>query len=97
MLNRLANDPENQTAADLGGLAVWAAYFGDSQLALLLLEEMVSAYGLVMYLAWLPVFDEVRQLPEFKDFVTDIGLVDFWMATGWPDTCRPTGGDFECL
>ncbi len=96
LLNRLAADPENQTPASLGTLAVWAAYFGDSQLALRLLREATSDYGLLIFLAWLPVFDDVRQLPGFKEHLIDIGLVDYWRATDWPDVCRPSGTDFEC-
>jgi len=39
----------------------------------------------------------LRQLPEYKQFLTDIGLVDLWKERGWPDLCRPTDGDdFEC-
>jgi hypothetical protein len=40
---------------------------------------------------------EVRQTPQFKDFVKDIGLVDYWNKFGWPDTCHPlANGDFVC-
>ena len=41
----------------------------------------------------------VRQLPRFKEFVSEIGLVDYWKKFGWPnnDICRPVGDDdFVC-
>ena len=40
----------------------------------------------------------VRQDPRFKDWVGQLGFVDFWRKYGWPDRCRPTGlNDFECI
>ena len=40
----------------------------------------------------------VRQDPRFKDWVEQLGFVDFWRKNGWPDRCRPTGlTDFECI
>jgi TolB-like protein/Flp pilus assembly protein TadD len=48
-------------------------------------------------ISWTPGFSGLRQLPEYKQFLTDIGLVDLWKERGWPDLCRPTDGDdFEC-
>jgi hypothetical protein len=41
---------------------------------------------------------EVRRLPEFKDLVTELNLVEYWRTYGWADACRPLGDDdFECL
>lgn len=36
--------------------------------------------------------------PRFKKFLVDLGLVDYFWATGkWPDVCRPiSDDDFEC-
>jgi hypothetical protein len=45
------------------------------------------------------VMKVVRQLPRFKEFVSEIGLVDYWKKFGWPnnDICRPVGDDdFVC-
>ena len=40
----------------------------------------------------------VRQDPRFKDWVGQLGFVDFWRKHGWPDRCRPTAlNDFECI
>ena len=50
-----------------------------------------------MFLVWLPVFEEVRELPEFKDLLLDMGLVEYWQTHGWPDVCNPLGEeDFSC-
>ncbi|MBN1905902.1 MAG: hypothetical protein JW927_12475 [Deltaproteobacteria bacterium] len=51
----------------------------------------------VLWTIWLPHMREVRQLPRFKEFVREIGLVAYWRKYGWPDVCHPEGHeDFEC-
>jgi len=46
---------------------------------------------------WYPVMSEVRRLPEFKELVTELNLVEYWRACGWADACRPVGDrNFEC-
>ena len=46
---------------------------------------------------WAPNFKTLRQMPEFKKLLIDIGLVDLWKSRGWPDLCHPlSDGDFEC-
>ena len=35
--------------------------------------------------------------PEFKAFLREIGIVEYWQEYGWPDICRPLDGDdFDC-
>ena len=77
-------------------LAHWAAYYGDSELALDQLRTI--GHGAVDEgVLWRPVLSDVRKLPAFKDFVREVGLLDYWQAYGWPDSCRPArSGDFEC-
>lgn len=39
----------------------------------------------------------VRDAPEFRPFVLDLGMVEYWQLFGWPKVCRPVGPrDFEC-
>jgi TolB-like protein/Tfp pilus assembly protein PilF len=97
LLAQAADEPQNQAAMTLANLAIWAAYFGDSELAIDLLSRAVNRSALLTYVAWLPVFDDVRQRPAFKSLLLDVGLVDYWRATGWPDVCRAAGtGGFDC-
>jgi hypothetical protein len=50
-----------------------------------------------MWYFWLPLFEDVRRVPDFKSLVRDLGLVDYWREYGWPPFCRPLDGeDFEC-
>jgi TolB-like protein/Tfp pilus assembly protein PilF len=38
-----------------------------------------------------------RKTPQFKNFVRNSGLYDYFRQTEWPATCRPIGDDdFEC-
>jgi adenylate cyclase len=82
-------------------LAQWAAYFGDPAFSLELLHAAhkppyvdVSLLGAL----WRPIERDVRRLPAFKNLVRELGLVDYWQATGnWGDLCRPVGhDDFTC-
>ncbi len=50
-----------------------------------------------MALLWAPDFSSLRQMPEFKQLLTDTGLVELWKQRGWPDLCQPLGeDDFQC-
>ena len=80
----------------LSRLSLLAAYFGDHEFALEVLEKGAGISSDLIP-CWFPVMKEVRQLPRFKEFVREIGLVDYWKKYGWPDLCRPVGDDdFEC-
>jgi hypothetical protein len=75
-------------------LAAWAAYFGDSNMALSFLRQVNSGPGRSR---WTAVFKETRQLPEFKDHMRELRFVDYWRTNGWGDFCRPAGSeDFAC-
>jgi adenylate cyclase len=46
---------------------------------------------------WHPTYAAVRKTARFKHVVRDLGLVEYWLARGWPPQCRSTGGnDFAC-
>jgi TolB-like protein/DNA-binding winged helix-turn-helix (wHTH) protein len=78
-------------------LAYWAAYFGDPEFSLRLLHDVPRDPSMAFVL-WRSILKDVRRLPGFKDLVRDLGLVDYWRASGnWGQFCRPTAeGDFEC-
>lgn len=80
-------------------MALWAAYFGEPELALEALQrdqDMVRRRITALAL-WRPVMRDVRRLPGFRDLVTDWGFVDYWRQFGWGDHCKPVGEvEFEC-
>lgn len=99
-LRVFAQDPATLPVA-LSGTAHWQAYYGDTEAALETLRrgyQRGSGAATAMALSlWHPGMREVRRLPGFKQFVRDIGLVDYWRQYGWGDHCKPTtGDDFEC-
>jgi hypothetical protein len=78
-------------------IGAFAARFGDPELALTSFEETYASGPEQTYAIWRPVYRDMRKLPRFKQFVRDIGLVDYWREYGWADFCRPMGeNDFEC-
>ena len=95
-LRRIYNSEGNLSSFNLTRISTWAAYFGDPEFAFDALERGTGiTTGLVH--CWFPVMKEVRQLPRFKEYMKEIGLVDYWNEFGWPDLCRPVGDDdFEC-
>jgi tetratricopeptide (TPR) repeat protein len=97
VLRRIYSEDENIGSPELDGISICAAGFGDPEFAMSIIERMVTIDPAALFHIWSPVFHKVRQLPQFKELVREIGLVDYWEQFGWPDICQPTGdGDFEC-
>lgn len=76
-------------------IAVWAAYFGDSQSALEILTDVISRRAHPANI-WHPVFADARRLPGFPTLVGKLGLTDYWQAYGYGDFCKPEGERLEC-
>lgn len=77
------------------------ATLGEYELVLdILLEKDPRNTGGFVFDIWYDSFTGVRLLPGFKDYLENIGLVEYWEVSGnWPDKCRPLegGDDFECF
>ena len=97
-LHRLYKDPKYNNISTRDGMAHWASYFNDPQLALKIYTELNEAGKLYISILWRPLHKAMRKLPGFKDLVTKLGLVDYWRTTGnWGEFCHPVGKtDFEC-
>ncbi len=97
MLQNVYQDESVQWPRKRHDIAMVAAYFGDPEFALNVKGKEVQITPTRLGAVWYPVMSEVRQLPEFKDLVAELNLVDYWRAYGWADACRPLGDDdFEC-
>jgi tetratricopeptide (TPR) repeat protein len=96
-LHRLFNENDNLTNSNLADISIWAAYFDDPEFAMDATERAYSLTAMRLWVVWYPLMKEVRQLPRFKEFVREIGLVDYWNEFGWPDICRQLdNGNFVC-
>ena len=94
LLRQFYEDPQNRNSLMYSVIAIWASYFGDPELALELLSDMQGWDGGLMFTMWRPLHRKMRQLPDFKDLVRKMGLVDYWRETGkWGDYVRPLGDD----
>ena len=72
--------------------SIWAAWYGDVELALSAMRRSDTTYAF-----WIPLMKDVRRHPGFKDLVRDMNLVEYWREYSWADYCRPVGEeDFEC-
>jgi tetratricopeptide (TPR) repeat protein len=90
-------DGSIQWASKRHDIAMLAAYFSDPEFALQVKAEEARNTPIRLFALWYPVMSVARQLPEFKELVTDINLVAYWRAYGWADACRPLGDDdFTC-
>lgn len=77
--------------------AAWAAHHGDVELALHAAAGGTKLRAHNVWFLWLPLFRDIRRTPAFKRLMTDLGLVAYWRANGWPSACRTIGSDdFEC-
>lgn len=73
-----------------------AAYSGDPEYAIALMEQAVDEVGINIHWVWLPVFDEARKHDSFKRLLEKNGMVDYWRSHGWPPYCRPVETTFAC-
>ena len=76
-------------------LGFYAAHFGDNALALAAMRHgLLDMIIFGVFPLWYPVMSEARKTVEFKQLVRDLGLYDYWRATGkWGDFARPLDSD----
>jgi adenylate cyclase len=95
------NESQFHKRSELVSASHWAGFYDDPELAVQLLRAAFLTNGWGNYLMiWHDVLSETRQTPQFKQFVIDLGLADYWHRTGdWNDYCQSLPGDdeFECV
>jgi TolB-like protein/DNA-binding winged helix-turn-helix (wHTH) protein len=81
----------------LRDISLWSGHFGNAVLALDAMRAAIDERAVLIAYVWLPQLADMRRLPEFKTFLRDIGMVEYWQEYGWGDFCRHLGDDdFEC-
>ncbi len=104
MLARLRQaevDPANQDSRKQLRIALWAGSYGQtperaiSALRRFALDLRSPRLGVI----WARALSSARRTPAFKEFVRELGLVDYWRQTGkWGQFARPVGDeDFEVI
>lgn len=84
--------------AKLLHIALFAAWLDDPELALEAFVTELDGSTVRMTYLWDALLSDMRQLPDFKPLVEEVGLVAYWREYGWADVCRPIGdNDFECV
>jgi TolB-like protein len=92
-------DPARQNSSSMITVALYADHFGDKDIALAALRRaFVDHREIAFFLLWYPYETDLHADPRFKQILRDLGLVDYFRASGkWPDFCKPVGkDDFEC-
>jgi hypothetical protein len=92
-------DPANQNISRLNRIVRYADHFGDRDVALVALRRQFIDHKSAYYsYLWDPFETHLRADPRFKQILRNIGLVDYFRASGkWNDFCKPVGADdFEC-
>lgn len=96
-LEELADDPNRVWPSKYNNIALVAAYLGEPEFAFRVFSRELALTTIRFGTLWYPVMADVRKLPAFKAFVTDVNLVAYWRTHGWPDFCWPYGEeDFVC-
>ena len=99
-LRAALTDPQAQDAGSMLLVSFLADHFDDSDLTLAALRRAyVDLGGTNIGLMWRQYRSPVLSDPRFKDILRDLGLTDYFRASGsWNDFCRPLAGsdDFEC-
>lgn len=97
LLEEVYRDESLRWPRKLHDISMAAAYFGYPQFALTVKGREVRAGVVRMHALWKPVMSDVRRLPEFKELVRELNLVEYWRTYGWADACKPLDeADFSC-
>jgi TolB-like protein/DNA-binding winged helix-turn-helix (wHTH) protein len=101
-LQRVLDDPAARSDVfTMTSVMQWAAFLRDPELSLRAADQAAKlgvSFETWSWSIWRPVMKDVRRQPAFKALLQEMGLVDYWRATGyWSDFCRPVRSqDFEC-
>jgi TolB-like protein len=100
-LHNLYERSDQANIYTLSSIAQWATYLGDHDLAMRALQAMSHkgySFEIWAWMVWRPVMQDIHGEPGFKKLMREMGVADYWRATGnWGEFCKPVGKDnFEC-
>lgn len=98
-IRRALDDPANGDGDRMGLLAMYAAHYGENDIAIAAIRKQFVDYRANNFVTlWTESKGSVRSDPRFKTILRDMRLVDYWRGGGaWADFCRARGADdFIC-
>jgi adenylate cyclase len=99
-LREAFDDPGNEDGARMAIIGWHAGLYGDVDLAVKATRRGQLEFDFpAKYMIWWPSLKSARQTADFKQLVRDLGVYDYWRASGnWGDFARPLGeDDFELI
>jgi TolB-like protein len=99
-LRQAAVNPANQDSRRQLRIALWGASYGDIDRAVSALRRFaLDLRSPRLGVIWVRTLSGARRTPAFKEFLRELGLVDYWRQTGkWGEFVRPVGDDdFEVI
>ena len=86
----------------IGRMSFAYLYVGAPERSLEMYEDdiesgFVGGFGVSSSFLWHPSYAPARKTERFKSLMRNAGMVDYWRQRGWPNQCKPLGGeDFAC-
>ena len=101
LLREAFEDPASQDATRMMIIGIHAGLYGDDDgLAVAAFRRSLIDFDFyAKFVLWWPSMRRARQTPAFKQLIRDLGVYDYWRASGnWGDFARPVGDDdFEII
>jgi adenylate cyclase len=101
ILRDALEDPANFDASRMMIIGIEAGLHGDDgTIAVPAFRRALLEFDFyAKFVLWWPSLRRARQTPEFRQLVRDLGVYDYWRASGnWGDFARPVGDDdFEII
>jgi adenylate cyclase len=101
LLREAMDDPAYHDASRMMIIAIEAGLHGDDgTIAVPAFRRALLEFDFyAKFVLWWPSLRRARQTPGFKQLVRDLGVYDYWRASGnWGDFARPLGDDdFELI
>ena len=95
-LEEIATDPGLDSTPDLLNFAMFASYFGATEMSLGALGRISYSENEMLRFIWTRHMKPVREHPAFVSILEKFGLIEYWDSNRWPDHCERRGDEIHC-